>query len=236
MPREIEIWATLKHPNVVRLHETFQESILDGYVFMVSEFIDGGDCLRYVQRVGSLPEPQACYWIAQLCCGVRYMHTKGVCHRDLKLENLFLAPVPNSDQVTIKIGDLGFARRFVSSAKELSQTYCGSKSYAAPEILQGVPHDAKKTDVWAIGTIAYILLTGKMPFNENQANRRIIEDQRLLYCLNWHQFPAVSATARKFVDKTFIFSYSKRFEAFPKYLSFYPTSMFCITICFLFHY
>ena len=159
MPRELEIWATLRHPNVIRLHETFADP-LERFVFMVSEYAEGGDCLRYVQHVGCLSEAIACNWTAQLCCGVRYMHAKGVCHRDLKLENLFL----DADSSRIKIGDLGFARRFANSAKELSQTYCGSKSYAAPEILRGVPHDAKKSDVWAIGVIAYILLTGKVRF------------------------------------------------------------------------
>ncbi|MRA76026.1 protein kinase, partial [Bacillus thuringiensis] len=77
-----------------------------------------------------------------------------------------------------KICDFGFIKG--ESTKDLSQTYCGSKSYAAPEILLGRPYDPRKSDIWALGVIIYIYVTGKMPFDETKGTKSILEEQRVL--------------------------------------------------------
>ena len=97
---------------------------------MVLEYADGGDALKHIQSTGALSEERARLWTAQIASAVRYMHDVDVAHRDLKLENLLLTGTGDA----IKLCDFGFVRD--ATPGDLSQTYCGSKSYAAPEILQ----------------------------------------------------------------------------------------------------
>jgi len=80
----------------------------------------------------------------------------------------------------IKICDFGFSKNVSTCLDELSQTYCGSKAYASPEILLGQPYEPKKADVWALGVIFYIFLTGSMPFKEESDNQTIL-DQVILF-------------------------------------------------------
>ncbi len=80
----------------------------------------------------------------------------------------------------IKISDFGFSKNVSTCLDELSQTYCGSKAYASPEILLGQPYEPKKADVWALGVIFYIFLTGSMPFKEESDNQTIL-DQVILF-------------------------------------------------------
>jgi len=96
---------------------------------MVLEYADGGDALKHIQATGAISEDRARMWTSQIASAVRYMHDLDIAHRDLKLENLLIDASDN-----IKICDFGFVREATPS--DLSQTYCGSKSYAAPEILQ----------------------------------------------------------------------------------------------------
>ena len=99
-------------------------------VYMVLEYADGGDALKHIQSTGAISEHRARLWTSQIAAAVRYMHQLDVAHRDLKLENLLI----DSTGDNVKLCDFGFVRDATSG--DLSRTYCGSKSYAAPEILQ----------------------------------------------------------------------------------------------------
>lgn len=98
-------------------------------VYMVLEYADGGDALKHIQLTGAISEELARTWTGQIISAVGYMHKLDIAHRDLKLENLLIDSSNN-----MKLCDFGFVRE--AAAGDLSQTYCGSKSYAAPEILQ----------------------------------------------------------------------------------------------------
>ena len=116
--------------NVFSLFHTYIISSQDRQrVYMVLEYADGGDALKHIQSTGAISEDRARLWTSQIASAVRYMHDLDVAHRDLKLENLLIDSSHN-----IKICDFGFVRE--ATPGDLSQTYCGSKSYAAPEILQ----------------------------------------------------------------------------------------------------
>jgi len=170
LPRELKYWPIMKHPNLVRLYYYFEEA---RRVFLVLEHVENGNALRYIQRHHSVRESVARRWIYQIVDAVRYMHDLDIAHRDLKLENLLL-----DKDYNIKICDFGFVKS--NPMKELSRTYCGSKSYAAPEILQGRPYEPKKADVWAIGVIMFIFVTGRMPFDETKGTKHILREQELL--------------------------------------------------------
>lgn len=129
---------------------------------MVLEYVSGGDALQYIQKNGAVGECVAQRWSKQIVDAVQYLHNANITHRDLKLENILI-----TEDEQIKICDFGFIKRQADNS-ELSKTYCGSRSYAAPEILMGRPYDPKKTDVWAIGVILYIFVFGNMPFDETK--------------------------------------------------------------------
>lgn len=90
------------------------------------------------------------------------MHLHNIVHRDIKCENLLI-----SLDGSLKVADFGFARQIDKNS--LSETYCGSTAYTAPEVLEAKrPYDPRLADVWSCGIILYILLTGAMPFSKNQ--------------------------------------------------------------------
>ena len=130
------------------------------------------------------------------------MHDKGITHRDLKLENLLLDKNSN-----IKVTDFGFVKNYTKW--ELSHTFCGTKSYAAPEILSAQPYDARKVDTWAIGAIVYIVCTGKMPFDESKTINKILEEQKQL-SLNWNKGQKISKTCKDLIFHLFTYKYSSR--------------------------
>lgn len=111
---------------------------------------------------GIFSEPQAAYLVKQVLSGVAYLHSKGIVHRDLKLENLLLdGDLPKS---TVKIADFGLSKVFSSNAT--LSTVCGSPLYMAPELLMLDQKSAYSpaVDVWSIGIILFILLAGYSPF------------------------------------------------------------------------
>ena len=185
LPRELDIWPGLRHPNIIKVFDAFDDG---RRVYMILEYAENGDVLRYIQRVGALSENLAKGWTWQLCDAVRYLHGLNITHRDLKLENLLLDKFFN-----VKLCDFGFVKGDCMHA--MSQTYCGSKSYAAPEILKGEPYDPKKADMWAIGVILYIFVTGKMPFDESRGNSGVLEEQQKLE-FPWQRYKKVSTRSR----------------------------------------
>ncbi|XP_069115810.1 testis-specific serine/threonine-protein kinase 3-like [Argopecten irradians] len=200
LPREVAIWPRLKHPHIIQNLEIFEDN---RRLYMILEYAENGDVLRYIQRSGAVSENRAGYWTRQIGDAVRYLHEINITHRDLKLENLLLDHENN-----IKICDFGFVKE--ETSQELSRTYCGSKSYAAPEILKGQPYDTRKADIWAIGVILYILVTGKMPFDESKGNRGVLEEQRNLN-FPWQKFKKpVSEECQSLILWMFRYDYNDR--------------------------
>ena len=103
-----------------------------------------------------------------LSAGLKYLHDREIAHRDMKCENLLLTAAYN-----IKISDFGFARYTTDDdgKQVLSDTFCGSVSYASPEIIRGQPYDCKLADVWSIGIVLYIILNKAMPFDDSSLKK-----------------------------------------------------------------
>ncbi|XP_044841572.1 testis-specific serine/threonine-protein kinase 4 isoform X3 [Mauremys mutica] len=155
--------------------------------YIVMELAPGGDILEWIQNSGPCAEPLAGRWFAQLTLGVAYLHSKGIVHRDLKLENLLLDKREN-----VKISDFGFSKQLVSQsegpaspsypllagASPLSQTYCGSFAYACPEILLGLPYNPFLADTWSMGVILYTLAVAHLPFDDTNLKRLLRETQK----------------------------------------------------------
>lgn len=163
LPRELEVMKALNHPNVVQLYEVMH---IGGKVFIAMEMAGHGDLLEYIKLRGAMQEDRARILFKQLVCGVEYLHSVNVVHRDLKCENILLDTNNN-----VKVSDFGFARYLGDD--ELSRTFCGSAAYAAPEILQGIPYSGPAYDVWSMGVILYIMVCGSMPYDDSNIKKMI---------------------------------------------------------------
>ena len=154
---EISVMSKLKHPNIIRLYETYIDK---SSYFLVTEKMVGGELLDRVVQKTYYNEKEARDTCIILFSAMRYCHSKKIAHRDLKPENLLLQS--NDSDSDIKIADFGFAKKVPSDGL---RTMCGTPGYVAPEILERTPYGTQ-CDLWGLGVIVYILLGGYSPFEE----------------------------------------------------------------------
>ncbi|TPX36528.1 hypothetical protein SmJEL517_g01373 [Synchytrium microbalum] len=153
--REIEITEAVRHPNIVGFIEAFETS---SHLVLVLEYISGyGELYDYIVD-GKCSVARARDLFYELASAVAYLHSKNICHRDIKLENVL---VDSSHHV--HICDFGLARTFTPG--EVFKTRCGSEDYACPEIILGcVGYNPINSDSWALGVILFAMLVGELPF------------------------------------------------------------------------
>ncbi|EPX72613.1 CAMK/CAMKL/KIN4 protein kinase Ppk1 [Schizosaccharomyces octosporus yFS286] len=162
------------HPNIVKYVDLIRTK---HHMGIVLDYVSGGELFDYILASRRLEDEMACKLFAQLISGVGYLHSKGVVHRDLKLENILLDSKKN-----IIIADFGFATTFgqfgsqnnqVSTAKpDLFRTSCGSPCYAAPELVncKTGSYAGTQADIWSCGVILYAMLAGYLPFDDDPHN------------------------------------------------------------------
>jgi serine/threonine protein kinase len=157
--REIAIMKALNHKNIVNLREVLSSK---SKLYIVMDLVRGGELFEMIERRGELDEKLARKYFQQLVDGIDYCHRRGVCHRDLKPENLLV-----DEKGTLKITDFGVSSmKGGVSGSELLYTACGTPYYCAPEIINGAEegYSGVKIDAWSCGIILYLLLTGTLPF------------------------------------------------------------------------
>ncbi|KAL4772634.1 hypothetical protein BDW60DRAFT_222249 [Aspergillus nidulans var. acristatus] len=153
--REVVIMKLIEHPNVISLYDVWENR---GELYLVLEYVEGGELFDYVSNHGPLPEEEAVRLFRQIIAGLGYCHRFNICHRDLKPENILLDGEHN-----IKLADFGMAA--LQPAGHWLNTSCGSPHYAAPEIIYGRKYRGDRADLWSCGIILYALLTGFLPFD-----------------------------------------------------------------------
>mmetsp|Transcript_9990 Transcript_9990/g.17992 ORF Transcript_9990/g.17992 Transcript_9990/m.17992 type:complete len:524 (-) Transcript_9990:316-1887(-) len=165
--REIFIMRTLNHRNIVNLHEVLSSKTK---LYLVMDLVRGGELFTMIEKQGELDEVTARSFFQQLVDGLAYCHTKGVCHRDLKPENLLI-----DENNVLKITDFGVSSmREAGSSEQLLQTSCGTPYYVAPEVLFSSKrggYDGEKADAWSCGVILFLLLSGELPFMNEDMNK-----------------------------------------------------------------
>ncbi|ENN78294.1 testis-specific serine/threonine-protein kinase 3 [Dendroctonus ponderosae] len=167
LPREIEIITAIKHPNIIQVYKIMETQQV---IYMFMDYCRDGDLLEYIREYGCFPEEKAKHYFRPLVEAVAYLHDLDIAHRDIKCENIFL--MANKQ---VKLGDFGFARMCTDAYGKhvLSDTFCGSAAYAAPEILKGISYDPKMYDMWSLGCVLYIMVSASMPFDDLDVKRMI---------------------------------------------------------------
>ncbi len=151
--------AVLSHPNIVKVYDV---SFGDMIQYIVMEYIDGITLKEYINQQGTLSWKETVHLITQVLMALSHAHSKGVVHRDVKPQNMMLL----SDG-TIKVTDFGIAR-FSNSTRTMTEQAIGSVHYIAPEQAKGDITDGK-TDIYSVGVMMYEMLTGKLPFDGENA-------------------------------------------------------------------
>jgi glucan-binding YG repeat protein len=164
---EIDIMKLCKHPNIVTLLDHFENS---EYIFIAMEYLSGGDFGTYLKRQKyKFTEENAAKLMYQLASGIKYLHDYGVLHRDLKPENIMLSAP--GDNPIIKIMDFGLSK-ILGPLEKVVDGY-GTLSFVAPEVLIRQPYN-KQIDIWSIGVIMYYMLSGILPFDDEDDNEEVI--------------------------------------------------------------
>eukprot|EP01124_Arcella_intermedia_P035329 TRINITY_DN8963_c0_g1_i1.p1 TRINITY_DN8963_c0_g1~~TRINITY_DN8963_c0_g1_i1.p1 ORF type:complete len:534 (-),score=113.09 TRINITY_DN8963_c0_g1_i1:28-1629(-) len=157
MAREITIMKLLKHKNILRLYDIYEN---EEKLFLILDLYEGGDLYGYLTSNGALPPEEALPLFTQIIKGVEYCHTNLIVHRDLKPENLLLS----ADKKHLVISDFGLSTGMQGS-RNLLKTRCGTVHYISPEVAKGDPYVGMASDVWSIGIILYAMLTATLPFD-----------------------------------------------------------------------
>ncbi|XP_037071802.1 5'-AMP-activated protein kinase catalytic subunit alpha-2-like isoform X1 [Pollicipes pollicipes] len=155
--REIQNLKLFRHPHIIKLYQVISTPT---DIFMVMEFVSGGELFEYIIKHGKLKEQEARRFFQQIISGVDYCHRHMVVHRDLKPENLLLDSNRN-----VKIADFGLSNMMKDG--DFLSTSCGSPNYAAPEVISGSMYAGPEVDVWSCGVILYALLCGTLPFDDD---------------------------------------------------------------------
>ncbi|XP_051958640.1 serine/threonine-protein kinase H1 homolog [Xyrauchen texanus] len=203
---ELGILRRVNHANIIRLAEVFETP---HRVYLVLELATGGELLERVVARGTFRECDATRALVMVASGLCYLHTLGVIHRDLKPENL-LYYHPGQDSRLI-ITDFGLAcwDNKSSDRKECKtsetkdwalRTLCGTPEYLAPEMLARRPISSA-VDMWALGVITYILLSGSLPFDHNSRPRLFRAILRGNYSFHGNPWNSVSTLAKSFIER-----------------------------------
>jgi len=204
LEREIKIMKKLKHAHILPLIEVFENK---DYIFLVLELVTGGELFDRIVENGNYTEKDAAGIVKQILLAVQYLHSEGVVHRDLKPENLLCNDDPKGG-IHIYVADFGLSRLF--NEDEQLTTYCGSPEYVAPEVLACAPYE-KAVDLWSVGVITYILLTGFLPFYDK--NHAILFEKIQNVDYNWDDCPEVSPAAKHFIQHLLVKDPKKRYTA-----------------------
>lgn len=177
--QEIHIMKELDHPCICRILELYEESPSQNHrssrpalIYLVMEYCEGGDAFDRARNCGGLPEAATARVVQQTTSALNYAHGRGIAHRDLKLENLcFCSCSSGTSDLNVKVIDWGLGCVFRQSRMTCT---VGSPGYTAPEVAcpKKGGHYTHACDVWSLGVVTYVMLSGKMPFGDWDPSRK----------------------------------------------------------------
>mmetsp|Transcript_33659 Transcript_33659/g.84826 ORF Transcript_33659/g.84826 Transcript_33659/m.84826 type:complete len:304 (+) Transcript_33659:211-1122(+) len=190
--REVHILQQLKHPNLLSYREHFNEP---DHLYIVTELLSGFDLLSAVHERGSYSEGDAREVMEQLLSALAYLDSKGIAHRDLKLDNIAL--VDEVDFTKVKIIDFGLSDQ-LSDTKTAFHEACGTPALLAPEVASRKPY-GHGCDVWAAGVVIFMLLSGDYPFKGTSVGEVLKVIMQAKPCFSDPVWEITSSNARDFV-------------------------------------
>ncbi|XP_069480507.1 death-associated protein kinase 2 isoform X2 [Ambystoma mexicanum] len=201
--REVDILQHVQHPNIVTLHDVY-ENRTD--VVLILELVSGGELFDFLAQKESLSEEEATRFIKQILDGVSYLHAKKIAHFDLKPENIMLLdkniPIPH-----IKLIDFGLAHKREDGVE--FKNIFGTPEFVAPEIINYEPLGLP-ADLWSIGVITYILLSGASPFLGDTKQETLANITAVSYEFDEEFFSHTSDLAKDFIRKLLVKDTRKR--------------------------
>eukprot|EP01015_Nassula_variabilis_P017500 TRINITY_DN2767_c0_g1_i1.p1 TRINITY_DN2767_c0_g1~~TRINITY_DN2767_c0_g1_i1.p1 ORF type:complete len:309 (-),score=61.44 TRINITY_DN2767_c0_g1_i1:18-944(-) len=201
---EVEILSQIDHPNIVKLHEVYDDKTK---FYMVMELMTGGELFDRIIEKENYSEKEAADTIRPIVDAIRYCHSMGIAHRDLKPENLLYATTDAKS--IIKISDFGLAKVMHN---DLLTTACGTPGYVAPEVIEGKGYNLS-VDFWSIGVILYVLLSGSPPFYEETNEKLFDVIKGGKYDFPSPQWDNISEYAKDLIKKLMVVDHSKRLDA-----------------------
>ena len=196
--QEVKILRMLDHRNVTKLLEVFENR---KFILFVMEYAEEGDILKLLKQMGPLDEKVASYLTVQIVNGLKYCHSKGVLHRDIKLDNVLL-----SNGFVAKICDFGVST--ILSKNQMLFEQCGTPAYIAPEVIKGEGYSSFQPDVWNLGILLYAMVTGTVPFKSSS-----IDELHQLILKGEYEFPSsckLSPALTDLITKMLILDPSER--------------------------
>uniref|UniRef100_A0A7S1TB58 Protein kinase domain-containing protein n=1 Tax=Compsopogon caeruleus TaxID=31354 RepID=A0A7S1TB58_9RHOD len=155
---EVEILTSSRHPHIVRVYEVLRTK---RFMYIVMEYLKGGDLIDRFEAK-QMTELETANIALQLFSALDFLHRHGIAHRDLKLENIVYATLPNEGTQVVKLVDFGFAHRFTLGKKVIQN--CGTPYYMSPQVANCEPCNPFQVDIWSVGIILYTLIVGQFPF------------------------------------------------------------------------
>uniref|UniRef100_A0A2M4CYG6 Serine/threonine-protein kinase chk2 (Cds1) n=1 Tax=Anopheles darlingi TaxID=43151 RepID=A0A2M4CYG6_ANODA len=191
---EVNIMKNLDHPCVIRMHDIIDKP---HSLYMVLEYMKGGDLLSRILANKRLPEKTSKLFFLQMCHAVKYLHSQGITHRDLKPDNILLAD--EEEYTLLKVSDFGLSR-FVGK-NSVMRTLCGTPMYVAPEVLltRGSGSYTPKVDIWGLGVVLYTMLSGTMPFSDDFGTPAVEQIKRGKFSFRHPSWRTVSSKAKKLI-------------------------------------
>ena len=203
---EIGILKKLDHPKILKVIDFY--STPKKY-YIITEYCPEGELFNEIIKVGKFDEGQAAFIINQILKAVTYCHKMNIIHRDIKPENIMITNREKNGCLQVKLIDFGTAKIFEKGHQE--NKYVGSSYYMAPEIIKR-KYD-EKCDLWSIGVILYILLTGRPPFDGNDDDEILENVKKGVYDKWAYPFPLLSAHAKDLIFKLLQYDPKKRLSA-----------------------
>ncbi|KAL6945803.1 hypothetical protein ACO0OE_002780 [Hanseniaspora uvarum] len=196
--REGGLGQIFYHPNICRLFHIWG---LTTHYYMLFEYVKGGQLLDYIIQHGSLKEHRVRKFSRGIASAIKYLHGHNIVHRDLKIENILI-----SESGEIKIIDFGLSNFYDVNSK--LKTFCGSLYFAAPELLKAEPYVGPEVDIWAFGVVMYVLLCGKVPFDNDRSDilHKLIKEGKVEYPSH------ISPSVKSLLQRMLIVDRSQRFS------------------------
>jgi len=210
LDREIEIMTKIRHPHILFCKAVFETT---QFIYLVLELVRGGELYDKIVDDGEYTESEAREIVYQVVSAVEYLHVNQIAHRDLKPENILCCSkeknIPGFRREMIKVADFGLSKMF---DREVLISQCGSPTYVAPEVLLAIPYD-QSVDMWAIGVITYVMLTGCFPFFEEGNNYKALYQKIINIDFTFPEDPPLSDEVRDFIGSLLVRDPSKRATA-----------------------